>query len=177
VTAPLLVALLLAAPVGPAASQPAAGPAAAGQRVELTVRFPPWQFTGTFTLEGAGLSDRGVARDAGSLTGAGATVERVLTGEHGSLTLSLRGEVHAASFPALFGHWQVTGATGAYQGAAGGGTFTAADLGTGQGSPLELQALVGRLQVPRRPPAWRAPAAAPLLPAPALRPAGPSPER
>lgn len=172
-TAPLLLALLLAAPVGPAARQPGAGPTTPGQRVELTVRFPPWQFTGTFTLEGAGLADRGTARDGGSLTGADATVERVLTGEHGTLVLRLRGEVHAASFPTLFGRWQVTGATGAYLGATGGGTFTATDLGTGQGSPLELQTLVGRVQVPRRPPAWRPP----VLPAPALRPTGPAPER
>jgi len=172
----LLVALLLAAPSGPAPRQPAADPSTPGSRVELTVRFPPWQFTGTFTLEGAGLSDRGPALDRGTLTGGG-PVERVLTGEHGSLTLQLRGELHAASFPALFGRWQVAGATGAYAGATGGGTFTATDLGTGQGSLLELQTMVGRLQVPRRPASWRPPGAAAVPPAPALRPVGPTPER
>jgi hypothetical protein len=171
--APLLAALLLAAPAGPAAHRPAGGPATLGQRVELVVRFPPWQFTGAFTLEGAGLSDRGQATDRGSLTG-DAAVERVLAGEHGSLTLALRAELHAASFPALFGRWQVTGGTGAYAGLTGGGTFTATDLGTGQGSLLELQTLVGRVLPARRSPAWRDPAAPPGA---ALRPVGPSPER
>lgn len=167
----LVAALLLAAPVGHAERAPAGGAAAPGQRVELTVRFPPWQFTGTFSIEGAGLSDRGQARDQGSIAGAEA-VERVLTGEHGTLTLSLRAELRASSFPPLFGRWQVVGGTGAYQGASGGGTFTSTDLGSGQGSLLEHQSLIGRVLLPRRPTPWRG---APSTPA--LRPVGPSPER
>lgn len=172
--AALAVALVLTAPAQPVPRAASSGRAAAGQRVELVVRFPPWQFTGTFTLEGAGLSDRGVARDHGSLTGPDTTVVRVLTGERGSLTLALRAEVHGASFPAVFGQWQVTGATGAYAGLAGGGRFTATDLGTGKGSPLELQTLLGRVTVPRRAPAWRGPGSPTP---PALRPVGPAPER
>ena len=148
--AALAAALLLAAPAGPAGRAPAAGAEAPGQRVELTVRFPPWQFTGSFSLEGAGLSDRGQARDHGSVIGTEAA-ERVLTGERGTLTLALRAELRASSFPPLFGRWRVVGGTGAYQGATGGGTFTSTDLGSGQGSLLELQSLVGRLQLPRRP--------------------------
>jgi hypothetical protein len=171
--APLLVALLLAAPAGPSPRQPTAGPTAPGQRVERVVRFPPWQFSGTFSLEGAGLTDRGQASDAGSLAGADAAVERVLTGELGTLRLSLRGEVHGASFPRLFGRWQVTGGTGAYAGLTGGGTFTATDLGQAQGSPLELQTLVGRV-LPARRPAWRDPGAPPPA---VLRPVGPTPQR
>ncbi len=170
----LLVALLLAAPAVPATRRSPARAAALGQRVELVVRFPPWQFTGAFTVDGAGLADRGVAHDRGSLTGPDGAVVRVLSGERGTLTLALRGELHASSFPALFGRWQVTGGTGAYAGLAGGGSFTATDLGTGKGSPLELQILVGRVLAQRRQPAWRA-AGAP--PAAALRPVGPAPER
>jgi len=173
VSAPLLLALVLAAPAGQAPRPPPGGPAAPGQRVELTVRFPPWQFTGTFELAGAGLADRGAARDRGSLAGA-EPVERVLAGERGSLTLSLRAGLRASSFPPVLGRWQVVGGTGAYQGASGGGTFTATDLGTGQGSLLELQVLVGRLLVPRRPEAWTPPAR--QAPA-AVRPPGPAPER
>jgi hypothetical protein len=145
-----------------------------GQRVEVVVRFPPWQFTGTFTLEGAGLTDRGVARDLGALTGPEATpVERVLVGQHGTITLALRAQPQGGSLPAAFGHWLVTAATGAYQGLAGGGTFTATDLGTGKGSPLELQVLLGRVTLPRRPAAWRGA----VVPPAALRPVGPAPER
>lgn len=176
-TAGLVAALLLLAPAEPPdrARAAAARPVEAGQRVELTVRFPPWLFTGTFTLAGAGLTDHGAARDGGSLTAAGATVERVLTGERGSLVLSLRGELHATSFPPLFGRWQVAGGTGAYAGATGGGTFTAADLGTGKGSLLELQVLVGRLRLAPAPPAFGP--AGPARPVVAPRPVGPSPER
>lgn len=178
----LVAALLLLAPAEPTARPHAPGRLGAaeqdlaGRRVELTVRFPPWLFTGTFTLAGAGLTDRGAARDGGSLTAAGATVERVLTGERGSLVLTLRGELHATSFPPLFGHWQVAGGTGAYAGASGGGTFTATDLGTGKGSLLEHQVLVGRLRLAPSPPAF-GPANPPARPVVAPRPVGPSPER
>jgi hypothetical protein len=166
------VALLLTAPAGPAPRQAPASPASLGQRLELVVRFPPWQFTGTFTLSGAGLEDHGAASDAGTLGGE-AEVERVLSGERGTLVLALRGQFLGASFPRFFGHWRVTGGTGAYAGLTGGGTFTAtsADLGSAQGSTLELQALVGRVLAPRRAPGWgdQGPAA--------LRPVGPAPER
>ncbi len=162
----LLASLLLSGPAAPAAHLPPPARGARGQRVEIVVRFPPWEFTGTFTLAGAGLSDRGVARDRGALTGPEAMpVERVLAGDLGTITLSLRAQPHRASFPALFGRWQVTGATGAYRGLAGGGGFTATDLGTGRGSPLELQALIGRVTrpggapAPRRAPRGRPPPA------------------
>jgi hypothetical protein len=142
--AALLAALALAA--APPAPEPAPAPPAAGQRTEILVRFPPWQFTGTFTLAAGGLVDRGVARDRGSIVGPAKTVERVLEGERGTLVLTLRAEVKGASFPPIFGRWQVARATGAYAGLTGGGTFTAVDGGSGQGgSPFEVQTLLGRV--------------------------------
>ncbi|HET9554478.1 MAG TPA: hypothetical protein VFP50_16055, partial [Anaeromyxobacteraceae bacterium] len=143
--AALLAALALAA-APPALEPPAAPPPAGGQRTEILVRFPPWQFTGTFTLSAGGLVDRGVARDRGSIVGPAKTVERVLEGERGTLVLTLRAEVKGASFPPIFGRWQVARATGAYAGLFGGGTFTAVDGGSGQGgSPFEVQTLLGRV--------------------------------
>ena len=146
--APLLAALLAASPT-PAAVPAVARPEAAPERAELTVTFPPWSFTGTFTLALGGLSDRGVARDRGSLLGPDKQVERVLEGERGTLTLALRGATRAA-FPQIVGRWTVVSGTGAYAGLEGGGTLTAVDGGRGRdgrqlGSPFELQTLLGRL--------------------------------
>jgi len=142
---PLVAALLLAGPpIAPADRVLPAVPAGA-QRAEIQLRFPPWQFTGTFTLSALGLEDRGVARDVGSMIGPQKGVERILEGEKGALTLLLQAETRAG-FPFIFGFWKVKDGTGAYAGLAGGGTFTAADGGVGKGgSPLEIQTLVGRL--------------------------------
>jgi hypothetical protein len=145
--AALLSALLLAAPIVPPAAGAGAAAAAPGQRAEIVVRFPPWQFTGTFTFSCAGLEDQGVARDRGSLVGPDASVERVLEGARGTLTLTLRDVLRGIGFPAVFGRWEVRDGTGAYAGLAGGGTFTSVDGGTGKGgSPLEFQTLLGRVR-------------------------------
>jgi hypothetical protein len=145
IAAALLAAVLLQGP-GPAAppSLPAAV-AVAGQRVEIHVQFPPWQFTGTFTLEAGGRSDQGVARDSGSLLGPRQRVERVLEGKLGTVTLRLDTRLRGGMFPPLFGRWEVASGTGAYASLRGGGTFTSIDAGTGTGSPFERQTLLGRL--------------------------------
>ena len=156
---PLLVLLAASGPAGrapaaappPAATAGAAGarPDAAGERVELLASFPPWSFTGTFTLTLGSRSDRGVARDHGSLLGPDQQVTRVLEGEQGTLTLRLRG-VSRGGFPQIVGRWTVVEGSGAYAGLAGGGTLTAVDGGRNRedrplGSPFELQTLLGRL--------------------------------
>ncbi len=151
--AALATALLLGAPAAaPGRAAGAAAPApllttppADGQRAELLVRFPPWQFTGSFTLTAGGLVDHGVARDRGSLVGPDKTVERVLEGTLGTLTLTLQVGPVGPAFPPIFGRWWVSGATGAYAGLAGGGTFTAADGGLKGGTLLEVQTLLGRV--------------------------------
>jgi hypothetical protein len=150
--AALATALLLcapaAAPGGVAGTAPAplpTAPPADGQRAELLVRFPPWQFTGSFTLTAGGLVDHGVARDRGSLVGPDKTVERVLEGTLGTLTLTLQVGAVGQAFPPIFGRWWVSGATGAYAGLAGGGTFTSADGGLKGGTLLEVQTLLGRV--------------------------------
>jgi hypothetical protein len=142
---PLVAALLLAGPpLAPADRVPPVVPAGA-QRAEIHLRFPPWQFTGAFTLSAMGIEDRGEAHDLGSVIGPQREVERILRGEKGTLTLLLRAEFRSA-FPFVFGFWQVKEGTGAYAGLQGGGTLTAADGGVGKaGSPFELQTLIGRV--------------------------------
>jgi len=147
--AALLTALLLQGP-GPAVLPHAAPPptpalAAAGERTEIDVHFPPWQFTGTFTLDLGGRRDQGVARDRGSLLGPLQRVERVLEGALGTVTLRLDTKLRGAIFPPIFGRWQVVGGTGAYARLRGGGTFTSVDAGAGSGSPFERQTLLGHL--------------------------------
>lgn len=126
---------------------PARLPPPGSERVELHVRFPPWQFTGTFRLEGPGgvLLDEGVARDAGALTLGDQGVERVLEGARGTLRLRVAGGLKGAAFPAVLGRWTVVGGTGAWAGLAGQGTFTACSSGDPTGSPFELQTLVGHV--------------------------------
>jgi hypothetical protein len=144
--AALLAALLLVAPDPAAPARPPAPRLAqAGERTEIDVRFPPWQFTGTFTLSAGGHRDQGAARDRGSLVGPNGRVERVLEGTLGTITLRLDAELRGAIYPPIFGRWQVTGATGAYAGWRGGGTFTSADAGGKVGTPFERQTLLGRL--------------------------------
>ena len=60
---PLVAALLLAGP--PASTADRAPPVvpAGAERAEIQLRFPPWQFTGTFTFSALGIEDRGVALD------------------------------------------------------------------------------------------------------------------
>jgi hypothetical protein len=144
--APLLAALLLSAP-GPAAPPPrtSAPVEVTGQRIEIDVRFPPWQFTGTFTLTVDGRGDQGVARDRGSMVRLKQPVERVLEGQRGTLTLQLVTELRGAIFPPIVGRWTVVDATGAWAGLRGGGTFTAVDAGGSGGSPFERQTLLGRV--------------------------------
>jgi hypothetical protein len=142
---PLVVALLLAGPpIAPADRLQPVVPAGA-QRAEIQLRFPPWQFTGAFSLSAMGIEDRGEAHDLGAVLGPQKEVERILEGERGTLTLRLRAETRAG-FPFIFGVWQVKQGTGAYAGLQGGGTFTAVDGGVGKGgSPFELQTLLGRV--------------------------------
>ena len=90
-----------------------------------------------------------MARDRGSLLGPKRQVERVLEGKLGTLTLRLDTRLRGAIYPPIFGRWQVVGATGAYAGRGGGGTFTAVDAGRGSGSPFERQTLLGRLSSQR----------------------------
>lgn len=73
----------------------------------------------------------------------------MLEGRHGTLTLRLDTRLRGAIYPPIFGLWQVVGATGAYAGRSGGGTFTAVDAGGGSVSPFERQTMLGRL-APRR---------------------------
>ena len=144
--AAVLVAILLTAPGAPdTASDPAPRRLVAGQRAAIDVLFPPWQFTGTFTLAYGGRTDEGVARDRGSLVGPTQRVERVLEGKHGTITLRLDTRLRGAIYPPIVGRWQVVGATGAWAGLRGGGTFTSVDAGGREGSPFERQTLLGRL--------------------------------
>ncbi len=149
--AALLAALLHAAP-GPAAPAPQPVPrgAHAGQRAEIDVHFPPWQFTGTFSLVLGDRRDEGVARDRGSLVGPEQRVERVLEGKLGTITLRLDTRLRGAIYPPIVGRWEVVGATGAWAGLRGGGTFTSADAGGSGGSPFERQMMLGRLTVTSR---------------------------
>jgi len=147
------LAAALLATLAPAASA-LADPGPAPERIELLVTFPPWSFTGQFTLSLGGLTDHGVARDQGSLLGPGQQVSRVLEGEHGTLTLQLHG-ASRGGFPQIVGRWVVVAGTGAYLGLTGGGTLTAVDAGRNRedrplGSPFELQTLLGRVRGERR---------------------------
>lgn len=147
-TAAALLSLLLLQAPGPgtpAPTSPASLHATTGERIVLDVRFPPWQFTGTFTLALGALHDQGVARDRGSLLGPRRRVERVLEGRLGTLTLRLDTRLRSAIHQPMFGRWEVIGATGAYAGRRGAGSFTAVDAGGGSGSPFELQTMLGRL--------------------------------
>ena len=142
----LMVLLLLGATPAAAKAPP---PAPAAERAELLVSFPPWSFTGTFTLSIGARTDQGVARDRGSLLGPDQQVTRVLEGTQGTLTLRLRG-ASRGGFPQIVGRWTVLAGTGTYAGLAGGGTLTAVDGGRNRedrplGSPFELQTLLGRV--------------------------------
>jgi hypothetical protein len=142
--ASLALTLSLAAePARPAA--PAARPVRR-DRIELRVVFQPWEASGTFRLETAsGRSDQGAVKDQGGFSASGGAVRRVLEGEKGTLVLRLQGQTRAGT-PPIYGHWTVASGTGAYAGAAGGGTFTA--MGSGDhrgGSPYQLQILIGHL--------------------------------
>jgi hypothetical protein len=141
--APLLALWLLATPAG-APGGPIHAPAAERLRTEILLRFPPWQFTGRFTLTAGPLSDEGVVRDRGALVGVEA-VERTLEGQRGTLTLRLDDLQRSGGYPPYVGRWRVTAGTGAYAGLAGGGTFTAVDGGSERGSPFEVQAMLGQL--------------------------------
>jgi hypothetical protein len=145
IAAALLAALLLQGPGPGAPPGPTPPHAFMGDRAVLAVQFPPWQFTGTFTLDVAGRHDQGVARDTGSLVSPEQRVERVLEGRLGTLTLRLDTRLRRAVSVPIFGTWRVVSGTGAYASLRGGGTFTSIDAGTGSGSPFERQTLLGRL--------------------------------
>ncbi|MGC3996607.1 MAG: hypothetical protein QM767_03375 [Anaeromyxobacter sp.] len=130
-------------PTPPAAQAPPPG----AERVELRVNFPPWQYTGTFRLEGAsGTLDQGLVRDQGGFSAGDGTVERVLEGARGTLTLRLQAGGKAGTMPPVFGRWSVRAGTGAYAGLDGGGTFTSCSSGAPRGaSPFEQQYLIGHV--------------------------------
>jgi hypothetical protein len=128
----------------PAAHEPPAG----AERVEIHVRFPPWQLSGTFRIETASgaVADEGTARDTGGFSAGDGTVERVLEGARGTLRLRLQGGPKLGTFPPISGRWKLVAATGAYAALAGEGTFTACSAGDPKaGSPYELQTLLGHV--------------------------------
>jgi hypothetical protein len=154
----VLVAAVLAWSLGPVVRAdapehpPAAPPASAepppgADRVEIQVRFPPWQFTGTFRAVSASgtVADLGAVRDVGALLVSGSPVDRLLQGERGTLTLRLHGLRKLPSFPSFFGRWTVVRGTGSYAGLRGEGTFTAVGSGAGKGGPFEVQTLLGHV--------------------------------
>lgn len=154
----LLAAAVLAAALSPAvradpperpfaAPSVTAEPPAGADRVEILVRFPPWQFTGTFRAVSASgaLADVGAVRDVGALLVSGSPVDRILQGERGTLTLRLHGLRKLPSFPSFFGRWTVVHGTGSYAGLQGEGTFTAVGSGEGKGGPFEVQTLLGHV--------------------------------
>jgi hypothetical protein len=143
--AALLAALLLQGPGPGTPPGPTPPPAIAGERAEIAVQFPTWQFTGTFTLAVGDRRDQGVARDSGSLLGPEHRVERVLEGRLGTVTLQLDSRLRRANAFPIFGHWRVVRGTGAYASLRGGGTFTSVDAGARDGSRFERQTLLGRL--------------------------------
>jgi hypothetical protein len=132
------------APVAPLES---VEPPPGADRVEIQVRFPPWQFTGTFRAVSASgaFADLGAVRDVGALLVSGAPVDRILQGERGTLTLRLHGMRKTPGFPPVFGRWTVVRGTGSYVGLRGEGTFTAVGAGDGKGGPFEVQTLLGHV--------------------------------
>jgi hypothetical protein len=136
----------------PSPPPPAARPPPPGaERVILHVRFPAWQYTGTFRLEGRdGRVDEGVARDVGGYGTGESEVERTLEGARGTIRIRLKGGVrHAAGLPIVFGRWSIVGGSGAYAGLTGGGTFLATTSGDSEhGSTNEVQSLLGHLEGP-----------------------------
>jgi WD40 repeat protein len=135
-------------PVVPPATPPevrALIPAVQAGRTLIEVRFPPWQFTGTFRLAAGAERDEGVARDRVTTVGPTLHFARTLEGRRGSMTLEMETELRGAPFPSTFGRWRITGGTGAWAGRSGSGTFTAADAGADSGSPFERQTLLGRI--------------------------------
>lgn len=151
-----LAAAALLRPVGAAADPPQRPPAVprenpdpppGAERVEIVVRFPPWEYQGTFRAASAdgAIADAGAAHDVGALLTSGAPVDRVLEGERGTLTLRLHGLRKTAGFPPFFGRWTVLRGTGAYAGLKGEGTFTAMGSGEGKGGSLEVQTLLGHV--------------------------------
>jgi hypothetical protein len=139
------------APAGPRAPPPPPSPPPPGAaRLEVHVTFPPWQYVGKFLIQSASGEqlDAGTARDDGGFAPQETSVERVLEGARGTLVLRVQGGVRVPRFPALFGRWTIVRGTGAYAGAAGGGTFTSCSSGeAGKGSPFERQTLVGHARL------------------------------
>lgn len=132
----------------PPAPAVTAEPPSGADRVEILVRFPPFQFTGTFraTSASGALGDAGAVRDVGALLVPGAPpVERILHGEHGSLTLRLHGVRQTPGFPPVFGRWTLVRGTGRYESLRGEGTFTSVGAGDGNGGPFEIQTLLGHV--------------------------------
>jgi hypothetical protein len=131
----------------PTAPLESAEPPPGADRVEIQVRFPPWQFTGTFRAGSASgaFADLGAVRDVGALLVSGAPVDRILQGERGTLTLRLHGMRKTPGFPPVFGRWTIVRGTGSYAGLRGEGTFTAAGAGDGKGGPFEVQTLLGHV--------------------------------
>jgi hypothetical protein len=131
----------------PAAPVESAEPPPGADRVEIHVRFPPWEFTGTFRAVSASgaFADLGAVRDVGALLVSGAPVDRLLQGERGTLTLRLHGMRKTPGFPPVFGRWTVVRGTGSYVRLRGEGTFTAVGAGEGKGGPFEVQTLVGHV--------------------------------
>jgi hypothetical protein len=126
------------------------------ERVALHIRFPAWQYTGTFRLEGRdGTVDEGVARDAGGYASGDGFVTRTLEGARGTLRLRLQGGVRiAGGLPVFFGRWSIVEGDGAYAGLSGGGTFLSTTSGdSARGSPSEIQSLLGHVTraSPRQP--------------------------
>jgi hypothetical protein len=140
-------------PVRAEPPQPPPAPAPDGsERVEVHVRFPPHQYTGTFRITSAtgAVADEGVATDDGGFASQEGVVERVLEGARGTIVLRVQGGPKTPGFPPVFGRWRVVRGTGAYARLAGGGTFTSCGSGeASKGSPFELQTLLGHVLVGR----------------------------
>lgn len=140
-------------PVRPEPPQPRPAPPPDGsERVEVHVRFPSHQYTGTFRIVSASgaVADEGVARDDGGFASQEGSVERVLEGAKGAIVLRVHGGPKTSGFPPIFGRWKVVRGTGAYERLSGGGTFTSCGAGDAvKGSPFELQTLLGHVLLPR----------------------------
>jgi hypothetical protein len=135
---------MLPSPAPPDARLPPPG----AERVALHVRFPAWQYVGTFRLEGRdGTVDEGVARDAGGYAAGEGFVTRTLEGARGTIRLRLQAGVRiTGGLPVIFGRWSIVEGTGAYAGLAGGGTFLSTTSGdSARGSPSEIQSLLGHV--------------------------------